>query len=156
MFVWESSVPMPRVALGHPSPTTVVGAETAAAPTAITHNRTLWLGKAIPRVWLAAGEIVAVEGASARGGRVSLRIEAASETSYKVNVTLPSSYAEQSWPTGGIKLRIRSPAFPHKKISAVTVGGKRWSAFNATAETVEFHEVVAELAAMQDIAVALA
>ena len=147
MFVWESS------ASAHPWPTTVVG---ATAPTAITHNRTLWLGKAIPRVWLAAGEVVAVEGASARGGRVSLRIEAASESLYKVNVTLPSSYAKQSWPSGGIKLRIRSPAFPHKKISTVTVGGKRWGDFNATRETVEFREAVAELAAMQDIVVTLA
>ena len=35
-------------------------------------NSTLWFGKAIPRVWLSAGETVAVEGASARGGASSV------------------------------------------------------------------------------------
>ena len=153
MFVWESSSTGIGPMSAHPTSTATIVADT---PTAVTPNRTLWFGKAIPRVWLSTGEILAVEGASARGGRVSLRIEAASDTLYKVNITLPPSYAEQSWPTGGIMLRIRSPAFPGKRINAVTVGGKRWSAFNATAETIEFCEAAAEVVAMQDIVVTLA
>ena len=114
-------------------------------------NSTLWFGKAIPRVWLSAGETVAVEGASARGGRVSLRIHAAADNSYRVNITLPPSY-EQEWPTAGIKLRIRSPAFPAKTITSATVGGKPWADINATEETLSFGNAV-PVAALQQIVV---
>ena len=65
MFVWESSSTGIGPMSAHPTSTATIVADT---PTAITPNRTLWFGKAIPRVWLSTGEILAVEGASARGG----------------------------------------------------------------------------------------
>ena len=54
-------------------------------------TQTLWLGKAVPRVWLSPGERVSVQRAPTRYGRVSLTIVAAVST-VDVNVTLPAKY----------------------------------------------------------------
>ena len=50
-------------------------------------------------------------------------------------------------------LRLRSPAFPAKKISRVSVGGAAhaWLAFNATAETVTIAAAPRSVAALQDV-----
>ena len=114
MFVWESG----DLSIDD-GVSALADSADAQRPSIPRKNSTLWFGKAIPRVWLSPGETVAVEGASARGGRVSLRIHAAADYSYRVNITLPPSY-EQEWPTAGIKLRIRSPAFPAKKMQRKT------------------------------------
>jgi hypothetical protein len=90
-------------------------------------------GAMIPRVWLAAGEHVAVHAAPlSSGGRVSLTIDAADDgNSYTANITLPSAAAGASasssssswtWPGGGLILTIRSPAWPQKRIVSARVG----------------------------------
>ena len=60
-------------------------------------------------------------------------------------------------PIVGVRLRLRSPAFPAgDRIRNVTVGGKAWPNFNDTAETVDFGAGAAVLpsaAAMQRIVV---
>jgi hypothetical protein len=63
-----------------------------------------------------------------------------------------------SWPAGGIRLRVRSPGFATagKHISSVFVGGASWSHFNATAETVDFVDKPADMAALANITVTLA
>jgi hypothetical protein len=63
------------------------------------------------------------------------------DTSYKVkaNVTLPASFSiAGSSPAGGLRLRIRAPLAHAGKLSAVTVGGKPWTNFDASTETVDF------------------
>ena len=62
------------------------------------------------------------------------------------NVTLPPSFASAG-PAGGLRMRIRAPAEQAGKLSAVSVGGKAWSGFDAATETVVFkaEELTAEL-----------
>ena len=77
-------------------------------------TRTLWLGKALPRDWLAAGEAaLSVQRATTRYGRISFKLAAAAAEAgapYTVhaNVTLPASFAASA-PAGGLVLRLRTP-----------------------------------------------
>ena len=100
-------------------------------------TRQIWIGKAIPRAWLALGEKVIVRNTTSRYGRLSFVIAAAAPGRYHVNVTFSSRFAA-SPPPGGLKIRIRSPEFPGKKITGATVGGKPvpLATINATEETV--------------------
>ena len=122
-------------------------------------TRELWLGKATPRGWLAAGEApLVVERATTRWGRVSFSMSASNSSSssssssggggggaYTVsaNVSLPagaaaSAPAAPAFAMGGLRLRIRAPP-PHSgQLSSVSVGGKPWARFNPIAETVDF------------------
>ena len=112
-------------------------------------THTLWLAKATPRDWLAPGESpLMVEGATTRYGRVSfsLRVEGSAEAaeavasgsySVRVNVTVASAFAS-SPPAGGLIVRVRAPVEYAGKMSSVTVGGKSWSSFNASTETISF------------------
>ena len=113
------------------------------------NTRTVWLAKALPREWLAKGaEPVEVLDATTRYGRVSYTLRAtdavegadgAHAFSVTANVTLPSTYADAATaPPGGVRLRLRAPVALAGRLAAVTVGGKPWKAFNATAETVDF------------------
>ena len=112
----------------------------------------LWIGKAIPREWLQAGKSVSLGRSPTRYGRLSFSLEAAAGT-VTANVTLPAGF---KWPSGGLKLRLRSPAFVDgKRLKAVTVGGKAWSAFNATEETVAFAGEPAAPLALQAIVATL-
>ena len=109
-------------------------------------NRTLWLGKAMPREWLSPGlPPVVVRNATTRYGRVSyvLSVEAGARAAggtYRVhaNVTLPSSFVGKSGPPGGLRVRLRAPVAHAGKMGRVTVGGKAWTAMNAKAETIDF------------------
>jgi len=128
-------------------------------------TRTLWLGKAVPRDWLAPGEApLLIENATTRYGRVSFSLTVGSSEegleasgggggggggySVRANVTLPSSFATSS-PVGGLRVRIRTPIEHAGKLSSVTVGGKAWSSFDAGTETVDFSavELTAEMIA---------
>ena len=113
------------------------------------NTRTVWVAKALPREWLARGaEPVQVLGATTRYGRVSYTLSAIDAVegangghsfSVAANVTLPSTYADSATaPPGGVRLRLRAPVAFAGRLAAVTVGGKAWKAFNATAETVDF------------------
>ena len=100
-------------------------------------HRTLWLGKAVPREWLALGQPPLVaDGIPTRYGRVSLRLAAASGTdgyTVSVNATLPAAAAP---PPGGLRIRIRAPR--PLRLSAVSVGAEQWTAFDSVAETIDF------------------
>ena len=110
-------------------------------------TRTLWLAKATPRDWLALGETpLVIERATTRYGRISFSLAAESSSaeggsaagySVRANVTLPASIVGAP-PAGGLMLRIRAPLEHAGKLSGVTVGGKAWSGFNASTETVSF------------------
>ena len=110
-------------------------------------TKTLWLGKAVPRDWLVAGEApLHVDGATTRYGRVSFSLTVAAAAggggyAVKANVSLPASFAAAAAnvkPAGGLRLRIRTPLAHAGKLSAVTVGGKAWASFDAATETVDF------------------
>jgi len=102
-------------------------------------TRTLWLGKATPREWLAPTEApIVVRRATTRYGRISFSLQAsASANSYavKANVTLPPSLTP---PAGGLVLRLRAPLAHAGRLSSVSVGGAAWARFDAAAETVIF------------------
>ena len=114
------------------------------------NSRTVWLGKALPRGWLAPDTApVVVERAPTRYGRVgySLKAETSAEhaaangaASYRVraNVTLPASFVGAGAPPGGLRLRLRAPVALVGKMASVAVGGKPWAKFDAKAETVDF------------------
>eukprot|EP01052_Picozoa_sp_SAG31_P032453 SAG31_NODE_3561_length_4122_cov_2.472036_2_plen_637_part_00 len=107
----------------------------------------LWLGRAIPRVWLTPGETLAIEGAPTRGGRVGLTVVSYT-SSFSVNISLPHNFA---WPTGGVVLRLRNPSFPTKKITSASLG-----AIDAMEECVRFIEPPAKgTSELQHIVVAL-
>eukprot|EP01051_Picozoa_sp_SAG22_P001015 SAG22_NODE_35_length_27276_cov_20.395849_3_plen_574_part_00 len=108
----------------------------------------LWLGRALPRVWLAAGQQLAVDGAPTRGGRIGLKIAAEADDSFSVNISLPSSFV---WPAGGLVLRLRSPSFPGRQITNATVG-----VVNATEECVRISTPpVGGMAVLRDVKVTL-
>ena len=113
---------------------------------------TLWLGKGLPRVWLSAGEMIVAEDVPTRSGRISLEVVAGADT-YAINLTLPSAY---EWPVGGVRLRLRSPAYPKRQIASATVGGQAWAPhlINATDETIVMPKAVAQ-ASLQNIVVKL-
>ena len=108
-------------------------------------TRTLWLAKATPRGWLAPGEApLLASNLTTRYGRVSFTVRTAAVAEqgagYAVHasVSLPASFASAGTaPAGGIRLRLRAPLEHAGKLSAVTVGGKAWSAFNAAEETID-------------------
>jgi len=108
------------------------------------NTKTVWLGKAVPRDWLAAGvDPVAVHNATTRYGRVSYTLAGAAGAgateayTIKASIKLPTSYAVASTaPPGGVVLRLRAPAQHAGKLVSVTVGGKPWTAFDANLETV--------------------
>ena len=112
-------------------------------------TQTLWIAKATPREWLSPGEVPLVANRVTTlhgGGRISFSMQgvhaknvvAEEETAFAVhvNVTLPASFAHAP-PKGGLRIRIRAPLEYAGKMSAVTVGGKPWSAFDAKAETID-------------------
>ena len=113
-------------------------------------TRTLWLAKATPRDWLVSGEAPLVaNNLTTRYGRISYTLNVAAgrsaaadgSESYTVHarIILPPSFVTGgSAPSGGIRLRLRTPTQYAGKLSGVTVGGKQWSAFNAAEETIDF------------------
>ena len=90
------------------------------------NGETLWLGKGIPRDWLANGQKVAVLHAPTRWGLIDYDIESRGRR----------IHARVSLPESGIaavtKLRLRA-AFPMK---SVMVNGKAWTAFDPKEETI--------------------
>ena len=125
-------------------------------------TKTLWLGKAVPRAWLALGEDpINVQNATTRYGRITFSMQAATAAaaavgelegidggaapqaapSYtiKISVTVPASWATAAnKPAGGLTVRVRAPTGHAGKMSSVSVGGKPWGGFDAATETVSF------------------
>jgi hypothetical protein len=90
----------------------------------------LWLAKAVPRVWLAPNKTIAIGNAPTAFGRLSLSMNtAANGRLMRINVSLPFNW---SWPTGGIKLRVRVPQ--PSAVHSVSIGGKAL-AFDRAEET---------------------
>ena len=102
-------------------------------------TRTLWLAKATPRDWLAAGQDpIVASNLTTRYGRVSFQLQAATQPhTVRASVHLPPAFATAG-PTGGLRLRVRVPLEHAGRMSSVTVGGKAWDGFDAAAETVDF------------------
>lgn len=105
-------------------------------------SRTLWLGKATPRDWLAPGEApLQARGLTTRYGRLDLRYVARLDPhgTYRVlvNLTLPHTITSRP-PTGGIRVRIRAPPPYAGTLAHATVGGAAWVHVDAAAETVDF------------------
>lgn len=91
---------------------------------------TLWLGKALPRAWLADGKTTRVARAPTRWGRIGYVL-----SSHFARGVID---ARVSLPPGGIdaetRLRMRAP--DGARMQSVRMNGKPWSVFDATAETV--------------------
>ena len=96
------------------------------------YSGVLWLGKALPREWLAPGApAVRLERSPSSLGRLCFTVQATDATTVTANLTLPklvegAHHASVAgggfaWPEAGIKLRLRSALFPAKKITSVTV-----------------------------------
>jgi hypothetical protein len=121
-------------------------------PTAATHSggggggggggRTLWLGRATPRAWLAEGETIGVTDAPSSYGRVSytLHSEIDSKHCITANVTVAAATAAHGGRlrSYGAVLRLRTPG--HRAIRSVHAGNvalppSRW---NVTDESVSF------------------
>ena len=126
-------------------------------------HSTLWIGKALPREWLAVGAPpVSVERSPSSWGRLSFSFRATSATTIAANVSLPSRLTPAGehhategsfqWPAGGLKLRFRHSS-PKRRLSSVEVGSKTWSAvqINATEETVSFPTPPNDLTILQHI-----
>ena len=105
-----------------------------------------------------AKTVAHLENAPTRYGRVSFLVQAINSTNIRANVTLPCTFW---WPVGCssylpvfLEVRFRTIAEPAntscalckmwlkrmrgKKLLSVRVGGKPWSKFNATKETILF------------------
>jgi len=132
----------------------------------------VWVGKALPREWLSPGALpVSVSNATTRYGRISFTMTAAEEApqaiattatpahsgtvyTIRVKLSLPASYVGATGPAGGVRVRLRAPVAHAGSLSAVTVGGKPWSAIDAKEETIIFKPeelTIARLEEMQTI-----
>jgi hypothetical protein len=90
---------------------------------------TLWLGKAIPREWLANGQTVAVREAPTRWGRIGFDIKSQIDSKQiTANIKLPADFAATT------VLRLRAP--DHAILKSVTLNGRSWSNFDPEAETI--------------------
>ena len=119
-------------------------------------SRRVWLGKALPREWLAAGvDPVAAAAVPTRYGRVGFRLHGRwvrPQAVYEVraNLTLPSSFVGSAGPEGGLRLRLRVP-LDCGKLKAVTMGGAAWPAFDPTAETIVFDKAALTPKLLKDV-----
>src|SRR5215467_1512116 len=94
-----------------------------------SESETLWLGKGIPRDWLASGKTVKVKGAPTRWGRVSYSITSKlNQGEITAEVELPPGFPAVT------KLRFRAPG--DAKIISVRLDGKPWTGIGADKETV--------------------
>lgn len=114
-------------------------------------NRTLWVGKAVPRDWLGPGEepLVAA-GVPTRYGKISMTFTppqkqldgdtTAATYTVAAKVTVEDTFATSpaTVPAGGLRVRFRVPPAHAGKMLSVTVNGKPWADFDASAETVDF------------------
>jgi hypothetical protein len=90
----------------------------------------LWLGRAIPRAWLAHGQKISVRRAPTHFGPASYEIVSeAANGKITARVELPSREAPKS-----VFLRFRHP--DTARIRSVTVDGRSWEKFDAAAETI--------------------
>ena len=99
--------------------------------------RALWLGRALPRLWLEDdGAAVVVSDASSAYGRVGMVLRSSFNGSIatgtaiagktiSANLTVPTSFAGAGAPPGGLILRLRAP----KAVGAMTglCGQSVWS-----------------------------
>ncbi len=95
------------------------------------HQGRLFLGQAIPRMWLADGNAPAIERAATHFGPMSLRFEShAAQGSITAILDPPvRRVPEQTW------LRFRHPQ--GATIKRVTIDGKSWDKFDAQKEWIE-------------------
>jgi hypothetical protein len=104
-------------------------------------SETLWLGKGLPRDWLRDGEVVAVEGAPTRWGRVGYRLASHVDTgTVEATLDLPAHAPALT------QLRLRVPG--GARIRSVTLGGRPWTQFDAQAETVSMPAAAIPVAAV--------
>ena len=113
-------------------------------------TRTLWLGKALPREWLAVGEAaLSVQRATTRYGRISFTLRRESVTTVHANITLlrppfaATSALAPPFPPGGLKLRVRVPL---NMVLAATSAG----VLNTTEQTVSFDRATWPMRATTD------
>jgi len=92
-------------------------------------SETLWLGRAIPRAWLADGKTTSISNGPTRWGRVGFSIYSQINAGKIIaSVALPSGAPPLT------KLRLRAPA--GHKIHSVLLNGQPWSQFDADEETI--------------------
>ena len=95
-------------------------------------SETLWLGRGLPRDWLAPGKSTAASAVPTRWGRVGFEIN----SQLQRNIIL----ARVNLPAGGVaattQLRLRAPL--GARLQAVTVNGRDWPHFDAASELVSF------------------
>eukprot|EP00039_Didymoeca_costata_P000747 m.47124 g.47124 ORF g.47124 m.47124 type:complete len:928 (+) comp10450_c0_seq1:1419-4202(+) len=103
-------------------------------------TKTLWIGKAIPRGWLEpTSAAVVATNITSRYGRISYQFNAKLDDSERyclnANITLPTTIINKK--PNKLRIRIRSPMQYLGKMKTVTIAGKQWNHFNATAETID-------------------
>ncbi|MGH8252401.1 MAG: hypothetical protein ACRES2_00045 [Steroidobacteraceae bacterium] len=90
----------------------------------------LWLGRGVPRQWLADGQLISVSSAPTRWGRVGFALQSA--------LGHGRIDARISFPTRGIaaqtKLRLR--AREGARIRSVMLNGRRWKQFDAAGDSI--------------------
>jgi hypothetical protein len=93
-------------------------------------SETLWLGKAVPREWLAHGKHVSVQSAPTKWGRVDYEIRS--------QIKKRQIVATLRLPEGGLaaetRLRIRAP--DEARMKSLSVNGKRSMQFDTASETI--------------------
>ena len=100
-------------------------------------THTLWIAKALPRVWLSQGLAVRMDNAPTAYGKITFKMESSIDVDnlVKVNVTISRGLTLSSAAAGGLKIRIRAPS--RQQIAAVTLGnGQSWPGFDAALEAI--------------------
>lgn len=100
---------------------------------AMEDGDTLWIARAIPADWLAAGRHVSVEGAPTRFGDLGYRLSADAQT-VRASISVPSRRAPRE-----MFVRLRVPG--GRRIRSVTVNGRPWKDFDARTSTVRLRRL---------------
>lgn len=99
-------------------------------------THTLWLARALPRVWLSTGEVVRLTDAPTAYGRLSLTLHGLGpQRTLAANLTLPVAWADGRGPPGGLRLRLRVPG-PAARIGSVRLADGSRAKFDAASATV--------------------
>lgn len=92
----------------------------------------VWLGKALPRAWLADGNVTRVSRAPTAYGRIGFAIRSHIKSGMiSAQVELPHAGIRAP-----IKLRLRAPGTTPARMKSVTLNDKPWTQFDAASEVV--------------------
>ena len=105
-------------------------------------SHTLWVGKALPRLWLTQNQRVSVSDAPTAYGRVAFEYISSISALGSVSIGVLWPTHSGRTPKGGIRVRVRVPLLGSRQIQPIRsvrlADGRAWNGFNVSEESLVF------------------